>query len=272
MHHQPLRQPRSTSASRWVRQCRLRADPPFEELWPRSGYVFDTHTARRYACIPGSPPSRVAQCTSLGSPSPAAYVWDESHMVSDPGLFQLQRSLLLPQRTEVTNLVVSTAVSASHVVFSSIRMEPQWMVLGHAAGVLASLARNETTKVVQDVPAGSLNAKLRAQGAMLDIPTGPPPNTCFLNRCVPFNSTSGVNAAGCQFCQALGPDEWLASVTDFAATSAASTNITAQRRTRLQRALAPNSATDVPVAAGYSCDRSYLQHFRGFWICHGPKK
>ena len=49
-------------------------------------------------------------------------------MVSDPGLFQLRRSLLLPRRAEATNLAVTTAVSATHVVFSSIRMEPQWMV------------------------------------------------------------------------------------------------------------------------------------------------
>ena len=51
------------------------------------GYVFDTHTARRYACTPGSPPSRVAQCTAPGGrggsapPGTSGYAWDESHMV-----------------------------------------------------------------------------------------------------------------------------------------------------------------------------------------------
>ena len=51
------------------------------------GYVFDTHTARRYACTPGSPPGRVAQCTAPGGqggsapPGTPGYAWDESHMV-----------------------------------------------------------------------------------------------------------------------------------------------------------------------------------------------
>lgn len=51
------------------------------------GYVFDTHTARRYACTPGSPPGRPAQCTAIGGragsvpPNISGYAWDESHMV-----------------------------------------------------------------------------------------------------------------------------------------------------------------------------------------------
>ena len=51
------------------------------------GYVFDTHTARRYACAPGSPPHRAAQCTAPGAgggdapPGTPGYAWDESHMV-----------------------------------------------------------------------------------------------------------------------------------------------------------------------------------------------
>ena len=51
------------------------------------GYVFDTHTARRYACTPGSSPRRPAQCTAPGfgggdaPPGTSPYAWDESHMV-----------------------------------------------------------------------------------------------------------------------------------------------------------------------------------------------
>lgn len=147
-------------------------------------------------------------------------------------------------------------------------------MLGHAAGVLASLALSRATDtgtnaVVQDVPAAKLNAELRAQGAMLDI-VGLPlqPSSCVLNRCVP-HAAGAVTSGGCQFCQKLGIDEWLAPVADFAPTSATSTNVTAQRPTALQKALSSDAA-NVPVSAGYSCARRYLQHFRGFWICLGP--
>lgn len=40
----------------------------------------------------------------------------------------------------VANLVVPTAASATHVAFSAVRLEPTWMSLGVAAGLLASLA------------------------------------------------------------------------------------------------------------------------------------
>ena len=248
------------------------------------GYVFDTHTARRYACTPGSPPGRNAQCTPLsGEGSARGCAWDESHMVSDPGLFQLPRSLLLPQRAEATNLAVPTAVSASHVVFSSMRMEPQWMVLGHAAGVLVALAIKDNTAqtesgaavAVQDVSAARLNAVLREQGAMLDLPRPPQipmqASSCVLNRCVPVHST-GARARHnkqikCQFCRGLAGNEWLAPVADFATTDHTSASITALRATSLRKSLMPDVATDLPVPAGYSCGRRYLQHFRGVWIC-----
>ena len=52
--------------------------------------------------------------------------------------YQLPYRILLPQ--EVEGLIVPTAVSATHVAFSTIRMEPLWMVLGQAAGLAAHMA------------------------------------------------------------------------------------------------------------------------------------
>lgn len=46
--------------------------------------------------------------------------------------------IMVPERVE--GLLVPVAVSASHVAFSSIRMEPTWMALGQAAGAAAALA------------------------------------------------------------------------------------------------------------------------------------
>ncbi len=52
--------------------------------------------------------------------------------------FQIPFAVMVPRR--VANLLVPVAVSASHVGFSALRLEPTWSALGHAAGVAAHLA------------------------------------------------------------------------------------------------------------------------------------
>jgi hypothetical protein len=42
---------------------------------------------------------------------------------------------------EVENLIVPVAISASHVGWGSIRLEPVWMQLGESAGFAAALAK-----------------------------------------------------------------------------------------------------------------------------------
>jgi len=54
--------------------------------------------------------------------------------------FEMPFDVLLPQRNKVSNLLVPVAVSSTHVRFNAIRMEPTWMILGHAAGVAAAIA------------------------------------------------------------------------------------------------------------------------------------
>ena len=54
---------------------------------------------------------------------------------------------LLPKATECSNLIVPVCLSASHIAYGSIRMEPVFMVLGQSAGVAASLAIEYKTSV-----------------------------------------------------------------------------------------------------------------------------
>lgn len=47
---------------------------------------------------------------------------------------------LLPQWEACDTSLMPVCLSASHVAFASVRMEPQYMLLGHAAGIAAALA------------------------------------------------------------------------------------------------------------------------------------
>ena len=41
--------------------------------------------------------------------------------------FKVPYATMLPKRGEVDNLLVPVAISASHIAFNSIRMEPTWV-------------------------------------------------------------------------------------------------------------------------------------------------
>lgn len=48
--------------------------------------------------------------------------------------------IILPKREEATNFFSVCAISASHVAFGSIRMEPTWMELGSVAAIMAKIS------------------------------------------------------------------------------------------------------------------------------------
>ncbi len=76
---------------------------------------------------------------------------------------------LLPRRRECDNLLVPVAVSASHIAYGSIRMEPVFMVLGQSAAVAAGLAV-AADRAVQDVPYADLERRLLELGQVLRVP------------------------------------------------------------------------------------------------------
>jgi hypothetical protein len=100
---------------------------------------------------------------------PAGFVRNEGDMQVAVKPYQIPYRIMLPKRSEAANLLVPVAFSASHVAYSSVRMEPQYMILGQAAGVAAKLAIDAATGV-QSVPVDALAQKLKSQGAVLKFP------------------------------------------------------------------------------------------------------
>jgi FAD-dependent oxidoreductase family protein len=100
------------------------------------------------------------------------FVRNEGDMQVAVKPYQIPYRILLPKRAEVTNLLVPVAFSASHVAYSSVRMEPQYMILGQAAGVAAAMAV-EGNKAVQEIDSGALSARLRTGGVVMEYVPSP---------------------------------------------------------------------------------------------------
>lgn len=76
---------------------------------------------------------------------------------------------IVPKQNECQNLIVPVCLSATHIAYGSIRMEPVFMVLGQSAAVGSSLAIDEE-KSVQDIDVHKLQ-NILADNPYLDNST-----------------------------------------------------------------------------------------------------
>ena len=113
-----------------------------------AAYGMDSHNVQRYVDANG-------------------YVQNEGN-VEAHGFkpYPISYKSLVPKKEECENLIVPVCVSATHIAFGSIRMEPVFMVLGQSAATAASLAI-DTGASVQDVSYGSLKPVLLKDGQRL---------------------------------------------------------------------------------------------------------
>lgn len=112
-------------------------------------YAMDSHNVRRYVDENGHVRTEGTIGLGMKTAYPIAY------------------GAIVPRREECTNLLVPVCVSATHLAYGSIRMEPVFMMLGHSAGTAAALAITQGTSV-QDVDYAQLQSQLTFDGQVLN--------------------------------------------------------------------------------------------------------
>jgi len=100
-----------------------------EDVIGMGAYGMDSHHIQRYVNADG-------------------YVKNEGNVearVKEP--YPISYRSIIPKKEDCTNLLVPICLSATHIAFGSIRMEPVFMVLGQSAATAACLAIDESTSV-----------------------------------------------------------------------------------------------------------------------------
>ena len=134
----------------------------------------------------------------------------ESNGVREDGYF-IQGTLPyeIPYRAitpeEPVNLLVPVALSATHVAYGTIRMEPVFMALGHAAGIAAHLAIGQNNAVVQNVSIDELHKRLLADGAKFKAPYRLPGVESALALREPLALGTSVTLEGLSFAEESAP-------------------------------------------------------------------
>lgn len=113
-------------------------------------YWLDSHNVQRYVTERG-------------------FVRNEGNIEYPPGrAYPISYRSIVPRRGEAENLLVPVALSASHMAYGSIRMEPVYMILGQSAASAAALAI-EQNRSVQSIDYADLRARLVAAGQILEL-------------------------------------------------------------------------------------------------------
>jgi hypothetical protein len=86
-----------------------------------------------------------------------------------PKPYAIGYGAIVPKKSECDNLFVTFALSASHVAFGSIRMEPVFMMLSQSAASAANMAIDSDLPV-QSVSYDALRARLLQDNQVLDWP------------------------------------------------------------------------------------------------------
>ena len=128
----------------------LKGDQAVPESIAMGNYNMDSHNVQRYV-------------------SPEGDVQDEGDVqIGVPQPYAISYLAIIPKAGECGNLLVPVCLSASHVAYGSIRMEPVFMMLGQSTGIAAALAAQQD-KRVQNISYAELEKKLISSGQVLKL-------------------------------------------------------------------------------------------------------
>lgn len=127
-------------------------------------------------------------------------------------IYQIPYGIIVP--LQVDRLLVPVAVSASHIGFGTIRMEPNWMQIGFAAGVAADFSLSTGTEI-RDVDIDALQDELLEDRQLITYFTDSKPGMAF-NRAAQYFGSKGMIAsdytAGLEMKLTAGEaSDWIAS-------------------------------------------------------------
>ncbi|MBI3462667.1 MAG: FAD-dependent oxidoreductase [Planctomycetes bacterium] len=119
-----------------------------------AAYTMDSHNVQRYA--------------------DEGRVWNEGDVqVGGFSPYPISYRSMVPKESDCTNLLVPVCLSASHIAYGSIRMEPVFMVLGQSAATAAAQAIDQRTSI-QGIDRARLRKRLSDNKQVLAW-TGPKP-------------------------------------------------------------------------------------------------
>ena len=147
-HQLYIREARRMMGSFVMTENELRKKKPTPESVGMGSYTIDSHNTQRYI-------------------TPEGFVQNEGDIgVSTKGPYEIAYGSLVPKQGQGANLLVPVAMSASHIAYGSIRMEPVFMILGQSAATAAVLAI-DSGLAVQNVPYAKLREQLVKDGQVL---------------------------------------------------------------------------------------------------------
>jgi hypothetical protein len=149
-HQIYVREARRMKSDFVMTELHLRGQKPTPKSIGMGSYNMDSHNVQRYVDEQG-------------------HARNEGDIQVHPGgPYAISYNAIVPKAAECTNLLVPVCVSASHIAYGSIRMEPVFMILGQSAATAAVLAINDCL-AVQDVDYAKLKNRLLMDEQVLHL-------------------------------------------------------------------------------------------------------
>lgn len=148
--HIYIREGRRLNGAYVIRQQDLQNDRTKEDAIALGSYSMDSHA------------------TTITRKSDGTLAYTGGGMWEPVKAYEISYHALTPKAKECKNLLVPVCLSSTHMAWTSLRMEPVFMMTGEAAGIAASMAVNGNTSV-QNINTAALRLQLKKHGALVNL-------------------------------------------------------------------------------------------------------